>query len=272
MNWQNINCLLTGASGGIGQAIAFELASLGVNLTLTGRNEIKLKDMVQQLSLVSAGNHRYVVADIAQAEQREALIQKLKGSGGINMVINNAGVSSFGEFDQQKASDIQQQIELNLTIPMMLIHGLLPVLKQQPEAYIVNVGSTFGSIGFPCFTSYCASKFGLRGFTEALQRELADTKVKTLYFAPRTTTTSINSPTVVAMNQALGNHSDTPEQVARKLVNQLQSARAREFVGWPEKLFVRVNGFLPKLVDNALMKKLPVIKKFANLTTVENQS
>ncbi len=138
-----------------------------------------------------------------------------------------------------------------------------PLLRRQPRALLVNLGSTFGSIGYPGFTAYCASKFALRGFSEALRRELADSQIKVLYIAPRATRTAMNSADVVAMNNELKVEMDDPQEVARQIVHAIATEREELYLGWPEKLFVRLNGLLPRLVDQALRKQLPVIKRFA---------
>jgi short-subunit dehydrogenase len=125
------------------------------------------------------------------------------------------------------------------------------------------VGSAFGSIGHPGFTGYCATKFGLRGFTEALQRELADSGIQVKYFAPRATETTINSSDVVQLNQQLGNSMDSPKWVAEQLMKQLKSNELRRFLGWPERIFVRLNGVFPALVDMGLKSKLTLIELMA---------
>ena len=147
----------------------------------------------------------------------------------------------------------------------MLVHDLMPHLRDAMEPVVLNIGSTFGSIGHPGFSAYCASKFGLRGFSEALRRELADTPVRVCYLAPRATRTELNGPRVDALNSALGVQSDAPVLVAAEVLRALQEpARFRIFLGWPEKLFVFLNSLLPRLVDQALRKQLPVIKRFAH--------
>ncbi|MBN7818605.1 SDR family oxidoreductase [Bowmanella yangjiangensis] len=259
MNWSTQLCLLTGASGGIGQAIARTLAEAGVQLILQGRNAQALQTLADSLP----GTHQIVVADISSSQGRDELLKELARFPNISMLINNAGIAPFGELQSMSDEDLEQTIQTNLLAPMALIRALLPTMKKHSEAYIVNVGSTFGSIGFACNSLYCASKFGLRGFTEALQRELAGSSVKVFYLAPRATQTAINSDDVVAMNKALGNQVDSPELVAQALKTQLQQGERRKFIGFPEKLFVRINGAFPALVDNALVKKLPIIKKFA---------
>lgn len=128
---------------------------------------------------------------------------------------------------------------------------------------VVNIGSTFGSIGYPGFAAYCASKFALRGFSEALRRELADTRVKVMYIAPRATRTSMNEQSVVAMNDELKVAMDEPAWVAAAVVAAIGREREELYLGWPEKLFVRLNSLLPRVVDQALRKQLPIIQRFA---------
>jgi short-subunit dehydrogenase len=248
--------LLTGASGGIGRAIARSLASEGASVLLVARRAEELLLLSQQLP----GSHSCFSADLTCAADRQALLGFVQATGGVDMLINNAGASQFALAAEQ---DYAAQITLNLLAPMQLCQQLLPMLQQKPVATIVNIGSAFGSIGYPGFSGYCASKFGLRGFTEALKRELALTKIRVLYFAPRATQTAINSQAVVAMNQELGNAMDTPDVVAAQLLAQLKQGQSRRFVGWPEKLFVRLNAVLPELVDKAIRGKLAVILKYA---------
>ena len=131
------------------------------------------------------------------------------------------------------------------------------------RSLVVNLGSTFGSIGYPGFSAYCASKFALRGFSEALRRELADTEMKVLYIAPRATRTSMNSAQVVAMNDELNVAMDDPLEVADQVAQAIIREREELYLGWPEKLFVRLNSLLPRVVDQALRKQLPIIQRFA---------
>ncbi|MDC8829284.1 SDR family oxidoreductase [Alteromonas gilva] len=264
IRWQEQVCLLTGASGGIGQAIAYKLAGLGVSLILTGRNADSLSALMASLP----GQHTLVCADITTEAGRDKVVAVCHDRH-ISMLINSAGISETGDFTTTPAQRIDTLLLTNLYAPMALTQRLLPLLQRASSAYVVNVGSTFGSIGFACHAAYCASKFGLRGFTESLSRELASSNVGVFYLAPRATKTGINSAAVVSMNQALGNKVDPPERVAEALVSQLERNKARWFIGMPEKLFARLNGALPELVDRALAKKLPVIQRFLTSATKE---
>jgi len=258
MRIENKRVLLSGASGGIGQAIATELDKHSARLLLVGRNEEKLQQLQQSLN----GDHRLVVADLNSVDGRTAAVSACKKEG-LDVYISAVGVMDFQFYEQQDSACIEQMMVTNLVSPMLLGQQLLPLLLKQPQAAIINIGSIFGSIGHPGFTAYCASKFGLRGFTEALQRELADTNVKVAYLAPRATRTDLNSSAVTALNKALGNTTDTPQQVAEELVGILTGKCKQRYMGWPENLFVRVNSLFPGVVHKALVKKLPIIRHHA---------
>ena len=146
--------------------------------------------------------------------------------------------------------------------PIHLIQALLPHLRARPLAHVVNVGSIFGSIGFPCFASYSASKYALRGYSEALRRELADSRVRVHYVAPRYTRTGFNQEPVARMAEALGMRQDSPEDVAAQTLAAIARDAADTFLGWPEKLFVRINALLPRLVDKALSRQARQMRPF----------
>ncbi len=253
--------VLTGATGGIGRAVARALASQGARLILPGRNMKKLKALENLLP----GKHMLVEADLSSGAGCETLIKVCsKLCDGVDMLINNAGVSEFGLLQQRSPEKIQQLFHLNLIAPVILCRGFIPLLKTREQAAIVNIGSTFGSIGYAGFTDYCASKFGLRGFTEALRRELADTSINVYYLAPRATKTAFNTDAVVAMNKKLGNQMDSPQVVAQALLELLARRGSSRYIGWPERLFVYINAMLPALVDRSLKKQLPIIRHFTN--------
>ena len=255
----NKTILLTGASGGIGSAIAAGLSDQGARLILVGRNEQTLSQLNRDLG----GHHLDCVADISTSVGRESIIRFCENEvSKIDVVINNAGVSVFGSLERMAPSIIEHVIQTNLLSQILLCQAFLPLLKTFSKSEIINVGSTFGSIGYPGFSVYCASKFGLRGFSEALNRELAESPVSIRYFAPRATQTTLNSDKVVEMNKALANKMDKPQQVAQSLIKFLENTDHRAYLGWPEKLFVRLNGIFPTLVDKAISKKLSVIKRY----------
>ena len=204
-------------------------------------------------------------ANLTRHEDRARLAEFARTwRGGVNVLINNAGVSHFRLLEEQPAEEIDLALAVNVQAPIHLCRLLLPHLAKQSEAHILNTGSVFGGLGYPAYTVYSATKFAIRGFSEALRRELADTPVRVHYLAPRATRTGINSAAVERMNAELGVAMDTPLQVARAARQMLERGAAEAVVGWPEKFFVRLNALLPRLVDNALRKQLPVIRRHAS--------
>lgn len=253
-------CVLTGATGGIGRELARELASRGAKLVLNGRRAEVLSEMQAVLPADS------VMAEVAGDLRDERVLAELvaKASAcGATVLINLSGTNSFGMLERQALDDIAAVIETNLIAPIRLTRLLLPHLLAQRAASIVNVGSVLGEIGHPGYTTYCASKFGLRGFSEALRRELADTSVTVQYLGPRTTRTTMNDIAAVQMNETLGNSVDEPADVAKWIADAMADGRLRSNFGWPERLFCRVNALLPKVVDGAIAGKLAVVKRFA---------
>jgi short-subunit dehydrogenase len=251
--------LVTGATGGIGSLLCRELAARGAMLVMNCISSDKLATLQGELG----EQHRIVQADVSTAEGREAITAACLDAGGIDGLINLAGILDFHLFQHQDSTLVDRMLEINTKAPVLLTHTLLPMLLEKSEARILNVGSIFGSIGHPGFTVYCASKAAIKTFSEALARELADTRVSVAYIAPRATKTALNSDRVTALNAELGNRTDTPEQVAVSIADMFESRKERRFLGWPEKLFVHINAVLPSLVHGALVKNLPIIKKHA---------
>ena len=255
--------VLTGASGGIGGALAKRLGAAGAHLILVARDEQKISNLRDEL----AGDpHVMVAADLGDIVGRRRLLEVCThaGDSGVSLLINNAGVNDFSFLDEQCQAAIANLININLLSPILVCQDLLPLLRQGDGGQIINIGSTFGSIGYPGFGAYCASKFGLRGFTESLRRELADSPVKVSYVAPRATSTGLNSNEMVAMNDALGTKMDQPSLVADEVMNIIGTrAGHSRYIGWPEKVFVRINALLPGVVDKSLRKQLPIIRRYA---------
>ena len=261
MNLTNKNIILTGASGGIGAKTALLLAHENANVTLVGRNAESLNRVFESLPSESL-NHQVIVADLATTEGRKRVVRSAHDA---DALVNMAGINQLSLLNQMSDQQIVDMISCNLTMPMLLTKEILPILESKPEAALINVGSILGSIGMAGSVAYCASKFGLRGFTESLHRELADTNIKVSYIAPRATDTAMNGDAATALNKELGSGVDTPEQIAQIIVNTLQNSKSvRKYIGWPEKLFVRVNSLFPGVVDGSLMKQLPIIKKYTN--------
>ena len=250
--------VLTGASGGIGAAFARALAPRCALLILVGRRQEALDALRREL----AGCRVHVVCgDLTVPATLDAIDALAREAGGIDLLINNAGVSDFHAFGSQSPDVMATLLSTNLLAPMLLTRRLLPLLMAAPAAQVVNVGSVFGAIGFPGFVAYGAAKAGLKGFSQALRRELSDSRVKVRYFAPRATRTAINSGAVDAMNSALKTAQDAPREVAAALLRFLDGGAWQRTLGAKERFFTLVNALLPALPDNAIRAQLPVIRE-----------
>lgn len=257
--------LITGAGGGIGSCLAHELARSGAALVLVGRDEVSLTRLRQALPYSS--RHRTLVSDLQSLSGVQSVVGYCQGlPNGLDILVNNAGMSDFSFVSASDSDVTRALIDLNLTVPVTLTAALLPSLLARPEAAVINIGSVFGSIGYPGFAVYGASKSGLRTFSEGLRRELADTRVRVLYAAPRATRTPMNSSRVVAMNEALGNVMDAPEKVATAIVERIKAGRWHAVtLGWPERFFVVLNNIFPRITDAALRRQLSKIKHYSRM-------
>jgi short-subunit dehydrogenase len=263
MTLDGANILLTGAAGGIGAALARQLAARGARLLLAGRDLAALESLAGALSEAGAVAHA-VCADLLDDGAPAALaVQAMTRLGGVDVLINNAGISSFRLFEDETPEGLERLLHVNLLAPMQLTRALLPAMLSRGSGRIVNVGSTFGSIAFACFAGYSASKFGLRGFSEALRRELADSGVGVTYVAPRAVRTPLNPPAVERMAAAVHMAMDEPAAVAAHIVRAIERDAGDVYLGWPEALFVRLNAVLPRLVDGALRAQNAVMASFA---------
>ena len=263
MNIKNSKVILTGAGGGIGSEIALQLAADGADIALLDRNKEALEKLAGKIR--AKGREAIpLTVDLLNAESRSlALKQITEEFGHIDILINAAGLMSYRPFSEEDPAMLERIIQLNTIVPMMLTRALLPEMKERRSGKIVNIGSTFGSIAFAWFSAYSASKFALRGFSEALRRELAGSGVTVSYIAPRAVKTKLNTEAVYQMAQATKMNMDTPEWVAKRVVESIKHDRKEVYLGFPESLFVRINSLLPRLVDLALRKQNHVMSTYA---------
>ena len=234
--------LVTGATGGIGGALARALAQRGARLRVHGRDPGRMAELQKTLPEGTLT----LLADISTP------------------AILNAAGGHFGLFEQMRPSEIEKLIATDLIAPMLLTHALLPKLAPRRKSALVLIGSTLGQIGHPGFAAYGAAKGGLRTFAEALAREIGSEGPRLLFVSPRSTRTAMNSDAARAMNAELRVGEDTPELVAATIISALENDRPRVQMGLAEKVFIRLNTLLPALVDRAMSGKLSTIRRHAS--------
>lgn len=166
--------VITGASSGAGRAMAVELARQGARLVLGARREEALKEVAAECRSLGGDAHE-VVTDTRDAESVHGLLRKaLELDGRVDVWINNAGVLAAGALEQVPAAVNDAVIGTNLTGYIHGAHAVLPIFKNQGYGILINNISIGGWFPTPYMAAYCASKFGLRGFSEALKGELKD--------------------------------------------------------------------------------------------------
>ncbi|GGN68805.1 short-chain dehydrogenase [Actinoplanes lobatus] len=171
--------VLTGAASGIGEQLAYGLALRGSDLVLIDVDEDRLNPVAERIrSAHPALQVETIVADLSDRAAVESVAARvLTGHPAIGLLVNNAGIALGGRFDQVSVEQFEKVMNVNFRAPMLLIHALLPALTATPGGHLVNVSSLFGLIAPPGQTAYSASKFALRGLSESLRGELADSGV-----------------------------------------------------------------------------------------------
>ncbi len=176
--------VVTGAGSGIGRAVAEALAAKGCDLALADIDPEGLERTASAIAALGrrATTHRVDVSNLAQMQAFAAEVEAAHGR--VDVLVNNAGVTVAATFEEQSIEDFEWVVSINLWGVVYGCKLFLPLLRAQPEAYVVNLSSMFGLIGMPRQTSYCATKFAVRGFSESLAVELAGTGVRVLSVHP----------------------------------------------------------------------------------------
>lgn len=220
--------VLTGAGSGIGRALASALAQSGCHLALADVNAVALAETAAQVRAlgVRVSEHTLDVADrSAVAALPDAVIA---AHGQVDLLINNAGVALGGTFDQISVENFDWLMRINFDAVVTMCRAFLPLLRQRPEARIVNLSSLFGLITPAGQTAYCASKFAVRGFSNALRLELNDSNVGVTVVHPGGVATAIATSARPAEGSS---EADQARKLARaKRLLRMPPARAAEII------------------------------------------
>ena len=183
--------------------------------------------------------------------------------GAVDVVIHAAGVMDFAPFEEMLPDSIHRVVAINLEAPIQLTRALLPSMLKQNTGCVVFVGSVLGALGLPYFSTYSASKFALRGFAEALRREVYGTGIDICYIGPRSVKTKLNAGAVERMAVATGMTMDDPELVSSRIIQVIEKNQVEVHLGFPESFFVKLNAFLPRLVDFGMRGQKKTMEPFA---------
>jgi 3-oxoacyl-[acyl-carrier protein] reductase len=182
--------IVTGGSRGIGYAVAHSLVAAGVNVTITGRQEGHLSEARPQLEGAGPGSVEALRADIRRyAEVEHVIAATVARFGGLDILINNAGVGIFGNVADMTPEQFTEIIETNLTGVYNAVHASLPRMRERGGGYVINISSLAGANPFIGGAAYCASKAGLNAFSEALMQEVRYDDIRVTYVMPGSVST-----------------------------------------------------------------------------------
>lgn len=238
MRFEGARILLTGGAGGLGALVRRRLQAEGGRVTVLDRVEPPDADEV-------------MIHDLSSAEGIEAAAEAAARTPW-RMLVNLAGIQHFGPFEEEAPARVAAGYMVNLVAPVRLAQAVVPLMKRRGEGHVVNIGSVFGSINFAHFVTYSSAKAGLKGFSQALRRELAGSGVEVTYVAPRAMRTPMTTAAVMEFARLTGIRLDEPDEVAARIVAAIRGPRREVHIGFPESAFVRLNALFPRLVDGAL--------------------
>ena len=240
--------LITGASSGIGRALAVQLAQAGARLALVARGEDKLRELAATLKTETL----VLAADVTSDSARAGILEQTKAAfGGLDVLVNNAGVASWAHFADSSEAVMRQVMEVNFFAPADLIRRAIPMLTGGRQPAFVNVASMCGRRAMPAWSEYSASKFALCGLTEALRGELARFDIDILLIIPGLTKSDFPSHFLQTKGRAKIEFDKgmTPEQVAAGIIAGLRSNKTETVMGGEARRMLLMNRFFPRLTN-----------------------
>jgi short-subunit dehydrogenase len=235
--------VFTGGTGGLGRHVVEGLAREGAEIVVISRQR-------PAVGLPCVGHASADLSEPSGIADAAAIVKREEP----DLLVNMAGIQYFGPAELQSFDDLQRSYMVNLIAPVALCQACLPIMKRRNCGHVVNVGSIIGSIGMANFAAYASAKAGLRVFSEALRREVSGTSVAVTYVAPRAVRTAMLSPKIEKYAGLTGMNIDAPEDVAERILTAIRAREKEVFIGFPERLFVRLNAVLPGVVDAAVAR------------------
>jgi short-subunit dehydrogenase len=244
---------ITGGAGGIGSRLATLAADKGAEPIIIDR------------VAMTNSQWQFIQGDLSTLNGVSAIAQQLI-SAQPDILVNLAGIQHFGTLEAQMPNQIAMMYQVNLIAPVLLSQALLPIMRKRGSGQIVNIGSIFGSIPFAHFIAYSSAKAGIKAFSEALRREVADSGITITHIAPRAVKTPLNNANILKLAARTKMAMDEPELVATRMIDAIEQNKKDVYIGFSESLFVRVNALLPRVVDGALAKNDRIAREILTTT------
>lgn len=253
--------LVTGASGGIGEAVVRKLAAKKHNLVLVARNAEKLAELSKTLQDQYGIQAAFIAADLSKPDAAFQIFQETqKQNWEINLLINNAGIGSGGEFATLSLQSELNLLQLNNASLLAMTHLFLQPMQERKSGTIINIASMAAFMPVPYMATYAASKAFVRSFTEALSAECKPLNVHVMLFAPGLTKTNFNESAGINNEKGVGLSSDyqtaatqTPEEVADELLAALDAKQTFHISGGRNRFGARLATLLPNAMITRFM-------------------
>jgi len=248
--------IITGASSGIGRAMARELARQGAAVLIVARRVDRLQTVADEI--VSAGGRvEQLVGDVADPAIRAEAIRRTQSVwGGLDILVNNAGVGALGLFDVADPERLRRLMEINFFALVEMTRLSLPLLKQGNRPIVVNVSSILGHRGVPYNSEYCASKFAVQGFSESIRSEFTRLGIDVLVVSPGTTETEFFDRVIDRTGAPSWpkHRAVTAAQVARETVAAMRRGKHEIIPYRLGRLMCWLNRLSPRLMDAVMAR------------------
>lgn len=252
--------LITGASSGIGEVFAQRLAAQGTNLVLVARSEDKLQRLATQLQQQHGIQVDVIAIDLSCADAAQYLSDEIRQHGlAVDMLINNAGFGTYGQFDELPLERQRDEVLLNVLAVVELTHRFLPAMVAKGDGAVINVASTAAFQPIPSMAVYGATKAFVLSFSEALWAEYRERGVRVLALCPGPTETPFFD-TVGSREPAIGTMI-TPEHVVQTGLQALEQGKSYAIPGWRNALTVLLPRGLPRSWTTLFVKWLFTSRK-----------
>lgn len=254
MNIQGKIALITGASKGIGKAIAYELARNGIRrLILVARNFQRLEQVAADIRQMGVEAIPLAMDLTAQREVSATIAKAWRDYGAIDLLINCAGVAHQTPFLRSRSTAVQQEMDLNLMGMYSVTSLVARRMVARRSGSIVNVSSLMGKIAAPTMATYSATKFAIVGFTRALRMELAPHNIQVMALLPSLTDTDMARD----LHKFRGVIPMSPQEVARACLKGLSKETPEVLIGWQSHLAVWCDRLSPRLLEQILKFTAP---------------
>lgn len=249
--------LITGASAGIGQAMAKECAARGQNLVLVALQQSGLLETATKLQQVYGVDVKVLELNLTAPHAIQYLYdwcheQQLM----INVLINNAGIGNYSHFQESTLEAYQQMIQLNVGAVVALTHLFVSKLREHDESYVLNVGSFASLMPLPYKSVYAATKSFVLTFSRSLEMELKPFNIHVSCLCPGPTSTKTMRKRNQHIKKGKGFLTKTPEEVARQAINGLFKKKGLIIPGWKNRFLIRLGRLLPFSVKSYILKKI----------------